>query len=242
MTMLPVAILAGGMARRLGRLAEATAKALVDVNGEPFIAHQLRLLRASGIGRVVVCAGHLGEQVQEFVGDGGRFGVEAEFSFDGGRPLGTAGAIRKALGLLGRSFFVVYGDSYLSCDYGAVQTAFEKSGKWALMTVFRNEGRWDRSNVRFEGGRVLACDKQNPMSQMHHIDYGLGVFHAAAFALVPSGEFYDLTTLYQDLLLQDQLAAYEIAERFYEIGSLAGLEETRRYLRRVAPDPVDVAP
>src|SRR5262249_17995413 len=134
--MLPVAILAGGLATRLRPLTETIPKALVEVNGEPFIAHQLRLLRAKGIERVVVCSGSLGEMIRERIGKGALFGLRVEFVFDGPRLLGTAGAIKQALPALGQAFFVMYGDSYLPCDYRAVQTDFERSGKPALMTVF----------------------------------------------------------------------------------------------------------
>jgi MurNAc alpha-1-phosphate uridylyltransferase len=228
--MFPVAILSGGMATRLHPLTETVPKALVDVNGEPFIAHQLRLLHANGIERVIICAGYLGELIQDCIGNGERFGVQVEFSFDGPTLLGTAGAIRKALPLLGASFFVLYGDTYLPCDYRAVQTAFERSGRLALMTVFRNDDHWDCSNVEFVSGRILAYDKRHRTPSMHHIDYGLGVFSRSALEIVPGDQPYDLATLYQDLLRHGKLAAYEVDRRFYEIGSLEGLEETRRYL------------
>ena len=228
--MLPVAILSGGLAKRLQPLTETIPKVLIEVNGEPFIAHQLRLLHANGVRRVIVCAGYLGEMIQDVVGDGVRFGLQVEFSYDGPRLLGTGGAIKKALPLLGQAFFVLYGDTYLPCDYHAVQTEFEKSGRLALMTVFRNEGRWDRSNVEFVDGRILAYDKRHQTARMHHIDYGLGMFSEAAFTTVPPDQPYDLMTLYQDLLRQGTLAAFEVGQRFYEIGSFEGLEETRRYL------------
>jgi NDP-sugar pyrophosphorylase family protein len=228
--LLPVAILAGGLATRLQPLTTTIPKALIEVNGEPFIAHQLRLLRAHGITHVVICAGHLGDMLQAYVGDGEKFGVQVRFAFDGTRLLGTAGALKQALPLLGEAFFVLYGDAYLPCDYGAIQTAFEHSGRLALMTVFANAGRWDRSNVELSDGRMLAYDKQHPTLQMRHIDYGLGVFRRTAFAAVPETQCYDLATLYQELLARGALAAYEVGQRFYEIGSFAGLEETRQYL------------
>jgi NDP-sugar pyrophosphorylase family protein len=233
--MLPVAILAGGVATRLQPLTRTIPKALVDVNGKPFIAHQLALLRAHGVERVVVCAGYLGEMIQEYLGDGGRFGLNVEFAFDGPRLLGTGGAIRQALPMLGKGFFVLYGDSYLPCDYRAVQRAFAESGRLALMTVFANEGRWDRSNVECVGGRIVAYDKRHPTARMRHLDYGLGVFASSAFALGPDREAYDLAEVYQELLERGELAAHEVSERFYEVGSVAGLEETRRYLAAQAP-------
>jgi len=228
---LPVAILAGGMATRLRPVTENIPKALVDVNGEPFISHQLRLLRSRGIINVVICAGYLGEMIQDFVRDGGRFDIQVKYAFDGGRLLGTGGAVKKALALLGESFFVLYGDSYLPCDYMAVQKAFKNCGKKALMTVFHNEGVGDTSNVEFKDGRIFAYNKQRLSPLMRHIDYGLGVFEKEAFDPVPEDTPYDLADLYQGLLEKRELAGFEVTKRFYEAGSFHGLEELRRYLK-----------
>jgi NDP-sugar pyrophosphorylase family protein len=214
-------------------LTQSTPKALIEVAGEPFIAHQLRLLARNGIQRVVVCAGFLGEMVRDRVGDGAQFGLQVEFSFDGPRLMGTAGALRKARPMLGPAFFVVYGDSYLRCDYRAIQHAFEAGGRLGLMTVFRNDGRWDRSNVQFIEGAIQAYDKSGSTPDMHHIDYGLGVLDSRALDLVPEDRPADLAQLYQDLLARGELTGYEVRERFYEIGSTAGLEETRRLLASI---------
>ena len=226
--MLPAAILAGGLGTRLHPLTRQVPKALIEIRGEPFVAHQLRLLRERGLERVVLCVGHLGGQIRDFVGDGARFGVRVEYSFDGPVLLGTAGALRQALPLLGQAFFVLYGDSYLPCDYRAVAAAFRAGTQPALMTVFRNEGQWDTSNVEFSQGRILAYDKRNPTPRMRHIDYGLGVFSAACFedSECPG----DLAALYQDLLRRGALAAFEVSDRFYEIGSLQGVRALARYL------------
>ena len=225
-----VAILAGGLATRLKPLTEKIPKALVDVNGEPFIFHQLRLLKKNGIDRAVLCVAHLGHLIEERVGNGRAFGLEVLYSDDGDDLLGTGGALKKALPLLGPAFFVLYGDSYLTCDFQAVGRAFEAGGKWALMTVLKNQGAWDTSNVEFTDGEILVYDKKNRTARMEHIDYGLGVFRAEAFSLATENGPCDLAALYQELLKKGQLAAYEIKERFYEIGSHEGLEETRRFL------------
>ena len=226
----PVVILAGGLATRLGPLTRSSPKCLIDVGGEPFVFHQLRQLREHGVGAVLLCLGHFGEQVVEVVGDGSRFGLAVDYAFDGPKLLGTAGGIRRALPKLLGAFFVLYGDSYLECDYEAVQDAFLESGKRALMTVFANAERWDASNVEYSGGRILAYDKVQRTSAMRHIDYGLGVFDRRAFNEVPEGIPYDLALVYRRLLRDDQLASFEVTERFYEIGSPDGLEETRRHL------------
>lgn len=225
-----VAILAGGLATRLRPATESVPKSLLEVNGEPFVLHQLRLLQSKGIRRVVLCVGHLGELVQHAIGNGSALGLQVDYSFDGPVLLGTAGAIRNALPNLGDLFFVLYGDSYLPCDYAAIARNFAAAGVLGMMTVFRNEGKWDSSNVEFDAGRILAYSKTSRTPRMHHIDYGLGVFRAAAFASLPAGEACDLTELYTDLLERRQLAAFEVRQRFYEIGSPAGLRETSEFL------------
>jgi NDP-sugar pyrophosphorylase family protein len=228
---LPAAILCGGMATRLYPLTQAIPKALVDVAGEPFLSHQLRLLKASGIQKVVLCAGHLGEMLRDYAGDGGRFGLKVDYSFDGPALLGTAGALKQAIPLLGDQFFVLYGDSYLPCDYRAVARSFQESGKQALMTVHRNEGLWDASNVQITAsGAIQVYDKKNRTPSMRHIDYGLGVFRALALEQVPAGVHFDLAELYRQLLSQGELAAYEVSERFYEIGSFQGIQDLAEYL------------
>jgi NDP-sugar pyrophosphorylase family protein len=230
-----VAILAGGLATRLRPLTETVPKSLLEVNGEPFAVHQLRLLQSKGIRRVVFCIAHLGELIQRTIGDGTALGLQVDYSFDGPALLGTAGAIRNALPKLGDPFFVMYGDSYLPCDYAATARHFESpstqsKGVLGMMTVFRNEGKWDTSNVEFEGGEIIAYSKTNRNPRMRYIDYGLGVFRAEAFQSLPAGKACDLAELYAGLLQQKQLGAFEVRERFYEIGSPAGLRETSEFL------------
>ena len=227
---LPVAILAGGLATRLRPLTETVPKALLDVAGKPFAEHQVELLCSHGLLDIVFCVGYLGEQVRSCLGDGSRWGVRLSYSFDGPSPLGTAGALRKALPLLGDAFFVLYGDSYLECDYAAVEAAFRASNRMGLMTVFRNSGQWDRSNVLFKDGVIVRYDKRCPCGDMQHIDYGLGVLRAQSLASYPDDRPTDLSDVYEDLLARGQLVGFEVEQRFYEIGSPAGLEETRRYL------------
>jgi NDP-sugar pyrophosphorylase family protein len=230
--MLPVAILAGGLATRLRPITDRIPKVLIEINGEPFIAHQLRLLHSRGIRRVVLCLGYLGEMVREFVGDGWAFDLAIEYSFDGPLLRGTAGAIHQALPMLGSAFFVLYGDSWLPCDYAEVEAVFARSRMTGLMTIFRNDDQWDPSNVEFAGGRILAYDKKNRTPRMHYIDYGLGVFKRQAFDGLAAGSVSDLATLYQDLLARGELAALEMKERFYEIGSTAGIEDLSATLRK----------
>jgi N-acetyl-alpha-D-muramate 1-phosphate uridylyltransferase len=228
--MLPVAILAGGLGTRLRPVTEKIPKSLVDINGEPFLAHQLRLLARNGIRRVTLCVGFLGEMIEAYAGDGSRFGMELSYSPDGAELRGTAGAIAQARHLLGASFFVLYGDSYLPCDYAAVEQAFFAAGRQALMTVYPNSNRWDTSNVQFEAGRIVAYNKKFRTPEMRHIDYGLGVFDSAAFDEIPHRGAHDLADLYGKLLERGELAGVEVPQRFYETGSVGGMRELAAYL------------
>jgi NDP-sugar pyrophosphorylase family protein len=230
----PVAILAGGLATRLRPLTESVPKLLVEVAGEPFFSHQIRLLKAAGLSRIVLCVGFLGEKVVEHYGDGSAWGVHIEYVFDGPKLLGTGGALIRALPKLGESFYVLYGDSYLPIDYGAVGEFFERSRKLGLMTVFENRERYDASNVLFEGGEIKVYDKKERLPQMQHIDYGLGVFRASAFDGFPRDTVVDLAEVQKSLLSRGELAGYEVHQRFYEIGSHAGLAELDQKLRTVA--------
>jgi len=229
---LPVAILAGGLATRLRPITERVPKVLVPVAGRPFLAHQLALLRRQGIQRAVLCLGHLGEMVQRDFGDGAAHGVRLEYAFDGPVLLGTGGALKRALPLLGEKFFVLYGDSYLPIDLAPIAERFEQSGKAGLMTVYRNEGRYDASNVVFAGGEIRVYDKEQRLPEMHHIDYGFSLFRARAFAEWPADQAFDLAAVMHRLVAQQQLAGYEVTERFYEIGSHAGLAELEALLSR----------
>lgn len=231
----PIAIIAGGLATRMRPTTETIPKALIPVAGEPFIAHQLRLLRREGLTRVVLCVSYLGEQIEAYVGNGAAFGLDVAYSYDGARLVGTGGCIRKALPLLGEDFLVIYGDSYLDIAFAPVVDAFRAGKNPALMTVFHNDGLWDASNVEFADGRIIDYSKQ-PTDRMHHIDYGLSVLTRKVFAGRSEDDVFDLALVFQQLLAAGQLGGYEVARRFYEIGSPSGMAETEAYLKAAAKD------
>jgi MurNAc alpha-1-phosphate uridylyltransferase len=226
---LPIAILAGGLATRLRPLTERIPKALVEVAGRPFVDWQLELLAAGGMKSVVFCVGYLGEMIEAHVGDGARFGLEVAYCYDGPALLGTAGALRQALPLLGQNFLVLYGDSYLQIDYAAVTEAFLKSGKPGLMTVLKNEGRWDSSNVWMDSGEIRLYDKKARLPEMQHIDYGLTAFRAKVFSR-RGAEAFDLAELMRELVANKEMSALEVTQRFYEIGSPEGIADLDAHL------------
>ena len=225
----PVALLAGGLATRLRPITATIPKALVEVAGMPFIDHQLTLLARNGIRRVVLCLGHLGEMVERHLGASAH-GLELAYAHDGDRLLGTGGALRRALPLLGPVFWVLYGDSYLDIDYRAVLAHFVAAHATALMTVLRNDNRWDRSNVVFRGGRLVCYSKRASTPDMHHIDYGAALLRREAALRLPEDRQSDLADLYGELVAEGSMIGYEVTQRFYEIGSPQGLAETQAYL------------
>jgi MurNAc alpha-1-phosphate uridylyltransferase len=225
----PLALLAGGLATRMRPMTETIPKSMIEVAGAPFIAHQVQLLVSRGVADIVVCAGYLGEQIEAYVGDGARFGCRVRYSYDGETLLGTGGAVARALPMLGREFFVMYGDSYLRADLRAMYAAFRAARLPAMMAVFRNQGRWDTSNVEFADGMVGIYDKHVRTAAMHYIDYGVGLLTANLF---DRGGQFDLADVYRDAARRGELAGWEADERFYEIGSPAGLEELNALLQK----------
>jgi NDP-sugar pyrophosphorylase family protein len=221
-------ILAGGRGTRLGPLTQDLPKALVEVAGRPFIEYQLALLRDNGVNEIVLCVGYLGSLVERALGDGSRVGLTIRYSHDGPEPLGTAGAVRNALPMLDGSFLVTYGDTLLTVDHSSVARAHAASNLPGLMTVLENENDYGPSNAVVDGGLVVAYSKNPPPQNARWIDYGLLGFDRAA---IESSTDADLEPLLAKLAEERQLAAYEVEERFHEIGNEASLAETTEFVR-----------
>jgi len=225
-----VAILAGGLGTRLGALTIKQAKSMVRIEGRPFLEYQLDFLRRAGVADIVLCVGHLGEQIEDYFGDGKSFGVNIRYSLEG-RPLGTAGALKNAEHLLEDVFFVVYGDSYLLLDLSQVMAYFESQNKLALMTVYKNYGCYDKSNTAIEGNLVKRYSKKEKTEEMVYIDYGASIFRKKSLELIPEKQPYSLDDLFTGLVEQKQLLAFEVKERFYEIGSPQGFREFEQFVQ-----------
>ena len=225
MSLYPIVILAGGLATRIRPITEQIPKALVEVGGEPFIAHQLRLISARGIKNVIISAWYLGEMIQEYLGNGSEFGLQVQYVFDGKKALGTAGAIRNTLNLLESPFFVLNGDTYFPCDYAAIQAFYDAHSHAGLMTVNYNQMDWHESNVELRDGIIIRHQKQNQDPLMKHVDAGLALFDPQVFMHIPDGQYADMMDVFQKLLAEDNLIGYEEKQRFYEMGSFSGLKE-----------------
>jgi len=223
-------ILAGGLGTRLRPLTETIPKALIPVRGRPFVDYQLDLLKKSGIDDFVFCVGHLGDKIQRHLGDGGAYECNIRYSYDGPRLLGPAGALRRAEGLLQNRFFVTYGDAYLRAPYAGIMETLGTSGKLAVMSVYRNEDRFGKSDVVVKGGAVVQYDKKKRVKGMDWINYGVTALKREALALIPEGEVCDEETFYGSLIKREELLAFEVKERFYEIGTPTSLSEFEAFI------------
>jgi NDP-sugar pyrophosphorylase family protein len=225
-----VAILAGGLATRLRPLTGEIAKSMVVIQGKPFLEYQLESLQEGGIRDVVLCVGYHGDQIERYFRNGKSFGVNIKYSYDGNNLLGTAGALKNAERLLQDEFFVMYGDSYLFLDFSAIASYFKSFDKLGLMAVYKNYDQYDTSNVVIGNNLVKKYSKKRKTKDMVYIDYGASILRKRALELVPSGQVYSLEELFDQMIKQEELLAYEVKQRFYQIGSPEGLEEFQEYI------------
>ena len=231
--MLPIAVLAGGLATRLGTLTENVPKCMLEVNGFPFIHWQIELLKAAGYRDFIFCLAHKSDVIQEYLGDGSRFGVNFEFSMDGATQLGTGGAIVKAAQLLGEEFAVIYGDSYLPISYHDFELAFKSSDSVAMMCLFKNDSQIETSNAELlSDGNVDYC-KGTIDFRKNYIDYGISYFKGEAFKDYQPNQPVDLAEICQTLSKNRKLAGYEVFQRYYEVGSHQGIADFSNYLLEV---------
>jgi MurNAc alpha-1-phosphate uridylyltransferase len=228
--MLKIVILAGGLAQRLRPMTEKIPKSLVSVNGKFFVDWQLELLSKKGVTEVIFCLSYKSKLIQKHVGDGSRYNLKINYSYDGDVQLGTGGAIQNALPYLDEKFMVLYGDSYLDIDYLKAEKAFNLCGKPSMMTVFKNNNLRDKSNVEMQHSNIIRYCKKDVNSKFQYIDFGLSFFKREVFINNKYGNKFDLSDLQSDLSLQGKLAGYEVFERFYEIGSFRGIDEFSKFL------------
>lgn len=237
-------ILAGGPGRRMRPLSSVVPNPLVRVDGRPFLAHQLDIVRANGIRRVVLCVGHLAGKVQGYFRDGSAFGIEIVYSDDGQHLLGTAGALRKARRLLDEAFFVMYGDTYTVVQYPRIWSYFQRFNRLGLVVLNHAGGADDLPVCTVRGGlvtrcaadaesrrlRALARTARGPDAPAVFLDTGLSVLRREALALVPPRRHTDLPTLFNTLAGRGQLLALRTDSLTHSIASQAGLSEFRHYL------------
>lgn len=222
-------LLAGGMATRLYPVTLKIPKSLIDINGKPYIRHQIDLIKSKGIKNIVLCLGNLSGPIEEYLGNGSSDSINIQYSYDGETLLGTGGAIRKALPFLSDPFMVMYGDSYLNIEYIDIMDYFNNFSKLGLMVVLKNENKWDKSNIIFKEGKIVKYDKVDDV-EFDYIDYGFSILRKNALTPYLNKDKFDLKDIFKDLISKDEMLGYEVYNRFYEIGSFQGIEETKNYL------------
>lgn len=222
-------ILAGGMATRLYPVTLEIPKSLIDINGKPFIQHQIDLIKSKGINKIVLCLGNFAKPIEDFLGNGNSDSFDIKYSYDGDTLLGTGGAIKKAFPLLSDPFMIMYGDSYLNIEYIDIMEYFNNFDKSGLMTVLKNENKWDKSNIVFREGRIIKYEKVDD-TEFDYIDYGFSILRKNALTPFMSEDKFDLKDVFKDLISKQEMLGFEVFNRFYEIGSFQGIEETKDYL------------
>ena len=232
-----VAILAGGLATRLRPMTNSIPKSMIEIEGKPFIEYQLDILSKQRVTNVVLCLGYLGVQIEHHIGDGHKFGIKVKYSYEGEQLLGTAGALKNAEHLLDDQFFIMYGDSYLFLDFSAVLSYFERFNKLGLMVVYKNNDQFDKSNVVVEDNLVRVYDKKCKTDRMHYIDYGAMLLRKKVLDMIPHNQFCALEDMLVHIVEQGELLAYEVQERFYEIGSPNGISEFEKYVKEIKTRP-----
>lgn len=227
----PVVILAGGIGSRLGKLTKKIPKALIKVNGKPFIYYQLKLLSKQGIKEVILCTGHLGDQIKKFVGNGKKFNLSIKYSHEK-KLLGTGGAIKNAFPFIKNNFFIMYGDTYLPINFKKIQDKYIKSKSKAMITIYKNKKNLDKSNVFFKKKNIIY-NKNIYLKKMAYIEYGLSIFNKNFFKYFCNKKKFDLSDIFSILSKKKLLNYYIVKKRFYEIGSISGLKDSKNYLKGI---------
>jgi NDP-sugar pyrophosphorylase family protein len=225
-------ILCGGLGTRLGDLSKNIPKSMIEINDKPFLEYQIEILKKNSIKDIVLCVGHLSEKIKSYFGDGKKLGVKIQYSYDGDKPLGTIGALKKAEPLLDDIFFIMYGDSFLSVDFRKVYRFFIKQDKLGLMVVYKNFDKYDKSNIAIKGDLVVGYGRDNTSKDMVFIDYGTSVLRKKALDLVPKDKTYSTGEFFSQLIKKGELLSFEAKNRFYHIGNPKSLEEFNNFIRR----------
>ena len=233
-----VVILAGGLGTRIRSINSELPKALIEVCGKPFLDWQLRWLKKNGVKKVLLCIGYLADAIENFAKDGSQWGLEIDYHRDGKTLLGTGGVLRSAYDAkkIEDNFFLLYGDSFLPIDFQSIYNFYKSNQSTDLMTVFKNNNQFDKSNVQFNSTnyQIQLYDKHyvtQPMENFDYIDYGLSILNKATLQTIPTELKFDLSELYHQLSLQKKLTGYEVTQRFYEIGTPQGLKEFEAWLK-----------
>jgi len=226
-----IAIICGGLATRLKKVSKTVPKSMIEINGKPFLQYQIEMLKKQKIKDIVLCVGHLSEKIESYFGNGSKFGVNIKYSYDKDKLLGPIGAVKNAESLLEDEFFIMYGDSYIFVDFKKVYEFYKKQQKLACMVVYKNENKYDKSNLAVEKNMVVAHKDDSKGHDIDYIDYGTSILNKKSLDFIPKNEFFSTEKFFKILILKNELLAYVVKKRFYHIGTPEALEEYRNYIK-----------
>lgn len=226
-----ILILCGGLATRLGDIARDTPKSMIKIEGKPFLEYQIENLKKNSIEDIVLCVGHLYESIKDYFGDGKDFGVNIKYSYDGKKPLGPIGAVKNAKKFLENVFFIMYGDSYLRFNFKDAYDYFSNENKLGLMVVYKNNDKYDKSNIAVNGNQVIAYMNEKNSNNLNYIDYGSSILRKETLELIPNDSYFSTGELFSELINRNELLAYEVKKRFYHIGNPVALKEFKEFIR-----------
>jgi len=227
-----IVILCGGLATRLGKLTKNIPKSMIDIQGKPFLEYQINNIKKYDIKDIILCVGHLSERIEQYFGNGSKFGVNIQYNYDGDKPLGPIGALKNAESLLNDEFFIMYGDSYLAVDFKKVYNFFMKHNKPACMVVYKNKDKYDKSNLIIKDNIAVGYGDKDRNKDMVYIDYGTSILNKKTLGLVPKNTMFSTGAFFSKLIKRNELLTFEVTERFYHIGNPEALEEFRRYIKQ----------
>jgi NDP-sugar pyrophosphorylase family protein len=225
-----IVILCGGLATRLEHLTKNIPKSMIEIKNKPFLEYQIENLKRSNIKDIVLCVGHLSEQIKNYFGDGEKFDVNIKYSHDGDKQLGPIGALKNTESLIEDIFFILYGDSYLNLDYQKMYSYFKTQNKLGLMAVYKNFNRFDKSNLIVKDDMIVAYGEKERTKEMIYIDYGTSLLRKKALNLIPKNTFFTTGEFFSNLISKNELLAFEVKERFYHIGNPDALKEFSNYI------------
>ena len=220
-------ILSGGKGTRVKKYTKKIPKCLIEINGKPFLYHQLEYLKKNNIKNVIVSVNYLGGKISSYLKKNIDF-INTKIVNDGKRPLGTGGAIIKSLRFLKKNFYIIYGDSYLNFNLKKLA----KKKNLATMAIFRNNNKYDKSNIELKKLGKIFYHKNNENKKLKYIDYGVSYVNKRIFKEIKKNIKFNLPDFFDEISKRNMLSGYKVIKRFYEIGSYNGIKDLKNYLKK----------
>ena len=220
-------LLCGGKGTRVSRYTKHVPKCLIDINGKPFLYHQLKFLKKNNIKKVIISSGYLSKKIKDYLKKDIRF-INFKIKEDGKKLLGTGGAVLKSLNFLKKNFFVIYGDSYLRFRLKELK----KDKKLPTMAIFKNYNKYDKSNVEIKKYEFIHYHEKKNRNKCKFIDYGVSYLNKDIFKNYKKNKKFDLSALFQDISKKNMLKGHIVKKRFYEIGSYKGIKDLKKFIKK----------